>query len=122
MSNRSKTLGCIYNQLGGDITHIHTTTRFEIIFGDMLVEALKELYLEVMTQFNVDGYRVDFYIPSLNIVVEYDEEQHFTQTNKQKDAQRQAYIENKIGAKFVRCDYRDSDIKNLMKVLKEVMR
>lgn len=120
-NKRSKNAGCIYNQLGGDVTHIHTHTRFEIAFGDMLTEALNEIDLEVIPQYNVDGYRIDFYIPSLNIAVEYDEEHHYKLENQKKDSQRQAYIENKIGAKFIRCDYRDSDIKNVMKVLKEIM-
>jgi hypothetical protein len=37
------------------------------------------------------------------------------------DSERQLYVEESTGSKFVRCDYRDSDVKNLMKVLKEVM-
>lgn len=87
----------------------------------MLIEALEELDLEVKTQYNVDSYRIDFYIPKLNIAVEYDEEHHFTEANIKKDIERQTYIEEKIGAKFIRCDYKDNDIKNVMKVLKEIM-
>lgn len=87
----------------------------------MLKEALEELELRVIPQYRIDNYRVDFYIPSKNISIEYDEQHHFTGTNMKKDTDRQTYIENKIGAKFIRCDYRDSDIKNIMKVIKEVM-
>lgn len=97
------------------------TSRKEIEFGSMLIEALEELDLEVKTQYNVDSYRIDFYIPKLNIAVEYDEEHHFTEANIKKDIERQTYIEEKIGAKFIRCDYKDNDIKNVMKVLKEIM-
>lgn len=104
-----------------DIDVIYNHTRFEMAFGDMLTEALREIDLEATQQYNVDGYRIDFYIQSLNLAVEYDEEQHFTFENQKIDSERQAYIEEKIGAKFIRCDYRDSDIKNVMKVLKEVM-
>lgn len=96
-------------------------SRKEIEFGSMLIEALEELDLEVKTQYNVDGYRIDFYIPKLNIAIEYDEEHHFTEANIKKDMDRPTYIEEKIGAKFIRCDYRDSDIKNVMKILKEIM-
>lgn len=111
-----------YKVLGIDeIDVVHSYTRFETAFGNTLIEALNELEIEVEKQFNVDGYRVDFYIPHLNIAVEYDEEQHFTETNLSKDTERQSYIENKLGCKFIRCDYRNSDIKNVMKVLKEVM-
>ena len=87
----------------------------------MLIEALKELGLEIIPQYRVNNYRIDFYIPKYNIAVEYDEEQHYTKENRIKDNIRQAHIENKLGAKFIRCDYRDSDIKNLVKVIKEVM-
>ncbi|MGL5971182.1 MAG: BRO family protein, partial [Cetobacterium sp.] len=93
----------------------------ETEFGTMLEEALGEIDLEVIPQFNIDGYKVDFYIRKFNIVIEYDEKQHYTLIQCEKDADRQRYIEDKIGAKFIRCDYRDSNIKNIMKVLKEVM-
>lgn len=101
--------------------NIVSKTRFEVSFGNMLIEALKELEIEAIPQYKVGKYRVDFYIPSKNIAVEYDEQQHFTETNQVQDSQRQKYIENKLGCKFIRCDYRDSDIKNLMKILKEAM-
>lgn len=111
-----------YQALGiDDIDVVFSHTRFETSFGKMLIEALKEINLDIIPQYNVDGYRIDFYIPKLNIAVEYDEEQHFSKTNIKKDLDRQKYIENKIGAKFIRCDYRDSDIKNVMKVIKVVM-
>lgn len=111
-----------YKALGvEDIDVIHTYTRFEVSFCSMLEEALKELNIDVVKQYNIDGYRIDFYIPSLNIAVEYDEAQHFIKTNIKKDNDRQSYIERKLDCKFIRCDYRDSNIKNTMKVLKELM-
>lgn len=101
--------------------NIVSKTRFEISFGKLLTEALEELGLEIIPQYRVDNYRVDFYIPSKNIVVEYDEQQHFTEANQKNDSERQKHIESKLCCKFVRCDYRDSDIKNVVKVIKEVM-
>ncbi|MGL5853653.1 MAG: Rha family transcriptional regulator [Cetobacterium sp.] len=110
-----------YKTLGiNDIDVVYNHTRFEIAFGDMLAEALREVNLEVTPQYNVDGYKIDFYIQSLNIAIEYDEQQHFTFDNQKKDFERQIYIEEKIGAKFIRCDYKDSDIKNVMKVIKAI--
>jgi len=103
-----------------DIDVRHTYTRFEVAFRDMLKEALSELGLGIVEQFPVDGYRVDFYLPKYNLCIEYDERQHFVKSNITKDSKRQTYIENKIGAKFIRCDYRDSNIKNIMKILKEI--
>ena len=110
------------DELGiSDLTIVHTHTRFEVAFGDMLTEALNEIDLEVIPQYNVDGYRIDFYIPSLNIAVEYDEEHHYNQINQSNDIMRQEYIESIIGARFIRCDYRDSDIKNVMKVVIDIL-
>ncbi len=99
---------------------INNKVRFELSFGSLLQGALDELDIKMMTQYNVDGYRIDFYLPEYNIAVEYDEEQHYTKRNMKLDNCRQAYIENKIGAEFIRCDYRDSDIKNVMKVIKRI--
>ncbi|MGL6167414.1 MAG: Rha family transcriptional regulator [Fusobacteriaceae bacterium] len=110
-----------YKTLGiDDIDVVYNHTRFEISFGNMLEEYLNEFDIGIDKQFNVDGYRVDFYIPSKNICVEYDEQRHFIGANIDKDLERQKYIEDKIGCKFIRCDYRDSDIKNLAKVMKEI--
>lgn len=47
-------------------------------------------------------YCVDFYIPSLNICIEYDEDYH--RYNKIKDKKRQTYIEEKLGCEFIRID------------------
>lgn len=118
---RNHKIGETLKQLGENIEQIHTVTRFEVSFGDMLVEALKELEINVISQYIVDNYKIDFYIPKHNIAVEYDEQQHFVVTNQKKDLERQKYIEDKLGCKFIRCDYRDSDIKNVMKVVKEMI-
>lgn len=93
----------------------------ETEFGSLLQEALFELDIEVISQYRVDNYRIDFYLPKFNIAIEYDEQQHFTETNMKLDNCRQSYIENKIGAEFIRLDYRDSDIKNVVRVVKAVM-
>ena len=103
-----------------DMTQFHTYTRFEISFLDMLEEALNELNIVGTRQYNVDKYRVDFYIPNLNICIEYDEEYHCSKTDK--DTERQIYITNKLNCNFIRCNYKDSDIKNVMKVIKYILK
>ena len=85
----------------------------------MLIKALKELNIEVIKQYYVDGYKIDFYIPSKNIAVEYDEQQHKHQIKQ--DEEREEYIKSKLNCKFIRCDYTDEDIVNVMKVVKEVV-
>lgn len=105
-----------YHMFGVDNVFL---SRKETEFGNVLKEALDELNVKMIPQYNIDNkYRIDFYIPKLNIAVEYDEEQHYTEYNQKMDLERQKYIEDKLGCKFIRCDYRDSDIKNVMKVVK----
>lgn len=47
-------------------------------------------------------YYVDLYIPEKNLAIEYDEEYHSAQ--KEKDEERQTYIEKELGCDFVRID------------------
>lgn len=103
-----------------NMNNFHTYTRFELSFLDMLEEALKELNINGVRQYVVDGYRVDFYIPKLNLAIEYDEQHHATQVDE--DIKRQNYIERKLKCVFVRCDYNDSDIKNTMKIIKYILK
>jgi very-short-patch-repair endonuclease len=50
-------------------------------------------------------YVVDFYIPELKLVIEYDEDHH--QRIKDKDKKRQTYIENVLGCDFIRINDRE---------------
>ena len=97
---------------------IHTKTRFEVSFLNLLEEALLEIGIVGVRQHKVGTYRIDFYIPSFKIAIEYDEHQH--RYAKDKDSIRQEFVAKELDCKFVRCDYEDSDIKNVMKVLKEI--
>jgi very-short-patch-repair endonuclease len=47
-------------------------------------------------------YAVDFYIPSINLVIEYDEKHHFYK--KQQDKIRQEYITKALNCSFIRID------------------
>lgn len=106
-------------QLGvSDVDVVYSNSRFEISFINMLEEALGTFNIKGIKQYNVDGCRIDFYIPSLNIAVEYDEEQHYKKVNMKLDIEREKYIKSKLNCEFIRCDYRDSDIKNVMKIIK----
>ena len=97
---------------------IHTKTRFEVSFLNLLEEALLEIGIVGVRQHKVGTYRIDFYIPSFKTAIEYDEHQH--RYAKDQDSIRQEFITKELDCKFVRCDYEDSDIKNVMKVLKEI--
>ena len=111
----------VYEFLGGDenIDIYVLNERFEISFFKLLKEALEEIDVKLIHQYYVSGYRIDFFIPEYNLAIEYDEEHHKLRTKE--DKMRERKISKEIGCKFIRCSYKDSNIKNLMKVLKETV-
>ena len=111
----------VYDFLGGNenIDIYVSNERFEISFFKLLKEALKEIDVKLIHQYYVSGYRIDFFIPEYNLAIEYDEEHHKLRTKE--DKMRERKISKEIGCKFIRCSYKDSNIKNLMKVLKETV-
>lgn len=113
-------LNNIYKLLGGyDNPNLYiSNSRFEIMFKEILFEVFDSLDLDIVTQYKVDKYRVDFYIPKFNVVVEYDEEGH--KYKHKKDKEREEEIKSILKCTFIRCDYRISDIKNVMIILKHL--
>lgn len=95
-------------------------TRFEVSFGNILVPVLKEMGLDVERQFIVGKFKIDFYIPKINVAIEYDEEQHNTGTNIMLDKQREDYIKSVLKCKFIRVSYENSDAKNVGKILNKI--
>ncbi|MBE7691143.1 antA/AntB antirepressor family protein [Tenacibaculum piscium] len=77
--------------------------RIEFIFGREIVENLFSEYT-ICSQYSVFGgeYRIDWYIPELNLAVEFDENHHLNSENKRLDEIRQNRIEAELGCKFLR--------------------
>lgn len=77
--------------------------RYEYCFGEDIVKNLFSGY-NILSQFPVfEGeYRIDWYIPELNLAIEFDEEQHSTTKNMEADEIRQKRIEKELGCKFAR--------------------
>ncbi len=69
---------------------------------------LKKLPVTVNRQKVIGKYIVDFYCAEANIVIELDGSQHYNPEAKQKDRERDAYLES-IGIKVLR--YTNLDIK-----------
>lgn len=92
------------------------TERKEIKFLDKLQEALKPFDLEGIKQYKVLNYRIDFYIPKLNIAIEYDENEHKDYSYKQQQC-RQKEIENSLGCDFIRISDKQNDEYNIGFVL-----
>jgi phage anti-repressor protein/very-short-patch-repair endonuclease len=61
----------------GYLTVVREQERKEILFSKRLRTILKGLYTgEILTQYSISGYRIDFYLPKHNLAVEYDETHH----------------------------------------------
>ena len=56
---------------------------------------------EMLTQFSVDGYKIDLYFSRHKLAVECDEFDH-KDRDIEYEVRRQKYIENKLGCQFIR--------------------
>lgn len=90
----------------------------EILFKEMLEETLNELKITVEHQYPAGKYRIDFFIPEYNLAVEYDESYH--ELKIKEDSEREEKINKLLGCDFIRCSYKDSNIKNIIKILKKI--
>lgn len=88
----------------------------EIAFKNLLISALKGYGIDnVIHQYKVLNYRIDFYIPELKIAIEYDENNHINYSYEAQEL-RQLKIENVLGCKFIRLSDEHSDGYNLGKI------
>lgn len=102
-----------------------TNKRKEIYFLEKLEEVLKPFGLKIITQFPVKNkygnyYRIDFYIPSLNIAIEYDENGHNGYSYEEHEG-RQKEIECELGCKFIRVVDKNSDEYNIGYIIKQIL-
>lgn len=93
----------------------------EIRFLDILEETLKPFNIKGVRQYTVLKYRIDYYIPSLNIAIEYDENNHNHYTYKQHEG-RQKEIEEEIGCIFIRVSDKETYFYNVGYVIKEIFK
>ena len=63
----------------------------------------------------INGFYLDYYEPTLNLVIEWDEKHHKKSKIKQKDAFRQKIIIEKIDCEFYRIDDTNKTIKKVDK-------
>ena len=64
--------------------------------------------------------KIDYYIQSLNIAIEYDENGHKSYTYEEHEG-RQMYIENELNCKFIRVTDDESDEYNIGYIIKNIM-
>jgi len=90
-------------------------------FLEMLEEALKPFGLRGIKQLKVlDKYRLDFYLPSLNIAVEFDENFH-RGYNMEAHEFRQKEIEEELDIEFIRVSDKSSNAYNIGFVISKII-
>lgn len=99
---------------------IFNSTRKEILFLNELEYALIPFNLKGIKQYKVLNYRIDYYIPTLNIAIEYDENNHNNYSYEAHEG-RQKAIENKLKCKFIRVSDKNNLGYNLGLVIKNIL-
>ena len=97
------------------------TSRKEIEFIDQLEETLKPFNLTGVRQYKVGSYKIDYYIPSLNIAIEYDENDHLGYSYEAHEG-RQKEIEDTLKCRFIRVTDSNTNNFNVGLVLKEMFK
>lgn len=88
-------------------------------FGVKLTEALNGID-NVHQHYNVDSYYIDFYLPTYNIAIEFDEFAH--KYKEDADKTRQKYLENRLGCVFIRISEDEEISVALNKVFLKILR
>lgn len=95
------------------------STRKEIEFLDELENALSIFNIKGIKQYSVLLYRIDYYIPDLNIAIEYDENNHDHYSYESHEG-RQLKIEKELGCRFIRISDNNNIGYNIGYVIKNI--
>lgn len=95
------------------------STRKEIEFIEQLEETLKPFNIKGIKQYYVLSYRIDYYIPSLKVAIEYDENNHKNYSYEQHEG-RQKEIEKELNCRFIRVSDNDTNSYNIGLVIKNM--
>lgn len=113
-------LAKIYNKLskGNEISICLNKPEYEFI--DNLLQALEHFGItKFETQYYVcNKYKIDLYLPELNIAIEFDENEHKNYTYEQHKG-RQA--ENELNCKFIRVNDKNNVGYNIGYCIKEIL-
>lgn len=94
-------------------------SREEIEFLDILENALIPFNIKGKKQYSILNYKIDYYMPSLNIAIEYDENGH-KYYSYERHEKRQIEITNKLNCKFIRVTDEQSHAYNVGYIIKEI--
>lgn len=95
------------------------SSRKEIEFINQLEEALEPFDIKGIRQFSILSYRIDYYIPSLKVAIEYDENAHKNYSYEAHEG-RQQEIEKKLGCRFIRVSDKNTNSYNIGFVIKNI--
>lgn len=84
----------------------------EINFIDTLEDFLMPFKINGIRQYKILNYRIDYYIPSLKIAIEYDENDHSGYSYEAQEL-RQKIIEKELKCKFIRLSDKKTNAFNL---------
>ena len=71
-------------------------------------------------QYQILQYYIDYYIPSIKLAIEYDENNHKDYTYEKQEL-RQEKIEKELGCKFIRLSDANDNYYNIGLVVKEII-
>ena len=91
--------------------------RDEDIFAEMLTNILD--HIEIIPQKHVGRYFIDFYIPSKNLAIEYDERKHGCVEMIKLDNDRMRFIKESIGCEFIRVKV-GQEYKGINEIIKKI--
>ena len=94
--------------------------RKEIEFIYALEHALSPLSIIGIRQYQILQYYIDYYIPSIKLAIEYDENNHKDYTYEKQEL-RQEKIEKELGCKFIRLSDANDNYYNIGLVVKEII-
>ena len=106
-------------KITGEGTKLILKSRKEDQFIDKLEEALKPFGIKGERQYYILGYRIDYYIASIDLAIEYDENEHIYYSYEDQEG-RQKTIQNKLNCKFIRVSDEKSDEYNIGYIIKNL--
>jgi very-short-patch-repair endonuclease/phage anti-repressor protein len=118
-NNKAKELYKHLCSLDGVEVVFHHKTRKELLF-EMNLKELLEGITKIETQFQVLSYRVDFFIIKYSLAIEYDENYHRNESQKELDEIREAEITEETSCTFIRVK-ENEELAGLNKIIKHII-
>lgn len=94
-------------------------SREEIEFLDQLEQALQPFNIKGIRQYSILSYHIDYYIPSLKIAIEYDENNHKYYSYEAHEG-RQQEIKKVLDCRFIRVSDKNTNSYNIGFIIKNI--